>query len=577
MKINVLPESIASRIAAGEVVERPASVVKELVENALDAGAKEISVWVEKSGTSLIRVSDYGDGIAQEDLPLAVERHATSKLKEEVDLFRIATLGFRGEALPSIGSVARLEIVSRAREMDAGARLFVEGGKKSNLITAGSPYGTTVEVRDLFFNTPARRKFLRSPATELAHICDVINRLALAYGDVHFRLFHEGRTISDYVAVPELKDRLGQIFGVEIGKEMASFSRSQGGLRLAGFLSFAPASYSNSRYLMTYVNRRFVRDRTLTHAILQGYETLLMKGRYPAVVLYLEIPFEEVDVNVHPAKYEVRFRRPTEVHDGVAEGIREALRSAAKKEVSSLRARGGEDMNLQIREPSLPYAPSIPRADRPGLGSDDTIIPSADPRKREGFFTNLEILGQVLGCYIVCASERGLALIDQHAAHERVAFEKMRGDIERGKIEQQELLIPQTVELPQGEALLLERRLGLLSRLGFTVEPFGRNTFVVKAVPALLPVGDYRGMLRAVVAELVEMGHSEELRQSLEDRLMTLACHSVIRANRRLEREEILALLKGLDGIDFATQCPHGRPVLLEITPEEFERMFKRT
>ncbi len=577
MKINVLPESMASRIAAGEVVERPASVVKELVENGLDAGAKEISVWVEKSGTSLIRVTDDGDGIAQEDLSLAVERHATSKLKREEDLFRIATLGFRGEALPSIGSVARLEIVSRTREMEAGAKLRMEGGKKSNPIMAGSPYGTTVEVRDLFFNTPARRKFLRSPATELGHICDVINRLALAYGDVHFRLFHEGRIISEYVAVPELKDRLRQIFGLEIAKEMASLSRSQAGIQLTGFLSFAPASYSNSRYLMTYVNRRFVRDRTLSHAVLQGYETLLMKGRYPAVVLYLEIPLEEVDVNVHPAKYEVRFRRSTEVHDGVVEGIREALKGAAKKDVSSVGTRGGEEMNVQIREPSLPYVSLVPRASHPSLGSDDARIPPADHRKGEGFFTNLEILGQILGCYIICASERGLALIDQHAAHERVAFEKMRGDIERGEIEQQELLIPQTVELPQAEALLLERRLGLLSRLGFTLEPFGRNTFVVKAVPALLPVGDYRGMLRAVAAELVEIGHSEELRQSLEERLMTLACHSVIRANRRLEREEIRALLKGLDEIDFATQCPHGRPVLLEITQEDLERMFKRT
>lgn len=577
MKINVLPESIASRIAAGEVVERPASVVKELVENALDAGAKEISVWVEKSGTSLIRVSDDGEGITGEDLPLAVERHATSKLKEEVDLFCIATLGFRGEALPSIGSVARLEIVSRTREMEAGARLFVEGGKKSNLITAGSPYGTTVEVRDLFFNTPARRKFLRSPATELGHICDVINRLALAYGDVHFHLYHGGRKISEYVAVAHLKDRLGQIFGAEIGKEMASFSRSQGGFRLTGFLSFTPASYTNSRYLMIYVNRRFVRDRTLTHAILQGYETLLMKGRYPAVVLYLEIPFEEVDVNVHPAKYEVRFRRQTEVHDAVVKAIREALRGAAKKEASSIGTRVGEELNLQIHEPSLPYVRSRSGAGSPLVRSDLTPTPSTERRKEGGFFSNLEILGQILGCYIICDSGRGLALIDQHAAHERVAFEKMRGDIERGEIEKQELLIPQTIELPQAEAFLLEQRLELLARLGFNVEPFGRNTFVIKAVPALLPVGDYRGMLRAVVAELVEIGHSEELHQSLEEKLMTIACHSVIRANRRLEREEIHALLKGLDEIDFATQCPHGRPVLLEITQQELERMFKRT
>ncbi len=574
MKIIVLPESWISRIAAGEVVERPASVVKELVENALDAGAGELSVAVEGSGISLIRVSDDGEGIAGEDLPLALERHSTSKLRNESDLFRISTLGFRGEALPSIASISRLEIVSRTRQQEAGFRLRVEGGKKGEAVAAGCPAGTTVEVRDLFFNTPARRKFMKSPATELSHICDVVNRMALAYPNVHFRLQHAGRTLSDYVAAPQSGDRLRQVLGSEVAGTLAPFIRDKGKMKTAGFLSSAPASFSNSRYLFTYVNRRFVRDRIITHAIMQGYETLLMKGRYPAAVLYFELPFEEVDVNVHPAKYEVRFRRQAEVHEAVAEAVRAALRKEAKEPSRS--AQHGARPFPGVQERPLPYPAPSHQGEFP-LAQSGPADAAAKREAAAGFFSSLDILGQLLGCYLVCASPRGIALIDQHAAHERVAFEKMRHQLGRGEIEEQNLLIPQILELPAGEAALFEQRLGMLGHLGFTVEGFGPNTFVIKAAPALLPPGDYREAMRQMLAEFAEIGESGELRQELEERLMTIACHSVIRANRKLEREEIRALLNELDQIEFATQCPHGRPVLLEFTQEQLERMFKRT
>ena len=574
MKIIVLPESWISRIAAGEVVERPASVVKELVENSLDAGASEVSVWVEGSGTSLIRVSDNGEGIAAEDLPLALERHSTSKLQNEGDLFRISTLGFRGEALPSIASIARIEIVSRARQQEAGSRLRAEGGKKGEAVAAGCPVGTTVEVRDVFFNTPARRKFMKSPATELSHICDVVNRMALAYPSVHFRLHHGGRVLCDYVAAAEPRNRLQQVLGSEIADTLAPFNWGRGKMRITGFLSSAPSSFSNSRHLFTYVNRRFVRDRILTHAVLQGYETLLMKGRYPAVVLYFDLPFEEVDVNVHPAKYEVRFRRQSEVHDAVAEAVRDALRKEAKGPLRPAQHNAHPFPGVQERP--LPYAGPLHQR-----GLQFAPVHSAEPEgNREdvpkGFFSSLDILGQLLGCYLVCASPRGMALIDQHAAHERIAFEKMRHQLEGGEVERQSLLIPQILELPVGEAALFEQRLGVLEDLGFTIEGFGPNRFAIKAVPALLPPGDYREVIRQMLAEFAEIGQSEELRLELEERLMTIACHSVIRANRKLERQEIQALLRGLDEIDFATQCPHGRPVLLEFTQEQLERMFKR-
>ncbi len=574
-KIIVLPESWASRIAAGEVVERPASVVKELVENALDAGAREISVWIEQSGSALIRVSDDGEGIASEELSLAVERHATSKLKSEADLFRVSTLGFRGEALASIASVSKLAIVSRAREEQSGAKIGVEGGKKSDLVAAGCPVGTTVEVRGLFFNTPARRKFLRSPATELGHICDEVNRMALARCDVHFRLYHNGRVLCDFPTTAEIQDRLQQVLGPDIAGAMVSFSWTGGKIRIAGFLTSAPTSFANSRYLLTYVNGRFVRDRILTHAVLQGYETLLMKGRYPAALLFLEVPFEEVDVNVHPTKHEVRFRHQSEVHDAVVEAVRGRLRSEAR-EPALKSGSHKEQVSGQVREPPLAYSVSHGHADSRSHEFHAATIETPSDPLRGGFFSSLDILGQLFGCYLICASRRGIALIDQHAAHERIAFEKMRRQLEQGKIERQNLLIPQVLQLPISEAALLEQRRQMLEQLGFAIEEFGSTSFAITAAPALLPSGDYRETLRRMLAEIAEVGESKELRQGLEERLMTIACHSVIRAHRKLEREEMRALLSELDQIEFATQCPHGRPVLIELTQEQLERMFKR-
>ena len=576
MKIQILSDDLASRIAAGEVVERPASAVKELIENSLDAGASEIFVGVEKSGTALIRVADNGEGMDAGDLEMAVERHATSKLTVEADLFRIATLGFRGEALPSIASVSRMEIASRVKDAATAHLLRCEGGVRKELRPTAAASGTTVVVRDIFFNVPARRKFLKSPATELSHICDVINRIALAHPAVHFRLEHDARTIADYAAVGQARDRLQQVLGREVVKDIAPFSWHDSELSVQGFLSAAPASFPNARYLYTYVNRRYVRDKVLTHAVLQGYENLLMKGQYPAVVLFLHLPFEDVDINVHPAKYEVRFRRQSEVHAAVASGVRHALRQAAREpaaRASFTRSAAFTGVN----EGAQPYQ----------MGSSITVQSFARPtpadfsmpfrmNQSEGYFSSLQILGQILGCYIVCVSAHGLALIDQHAAHERVAFEKLRRQLETGQVSTQVLLLPQTVELNAGEMSLVEANFETLKSFGFTLEPFGAGAYAVTEAPALLPEGDYTELLRQMVADLADVDTSTKLRIHLEDRLATIACHSVIRANRALEFDEIGALLRELDQIDFATQCPHGRPVLMEISREELERMFKR-
>ncbi|HEX7232234.1 MAG TPA: DNA mismatch repair endonuclease MutL [Candidatus Binatia bacterium] len=576
MKIKVLSNELASRIAAGEVVERPASAVKELIENSLDAGASEIFVSVEKSGTALIRVVDNGEGMDAEDLEIAVERHATSKLSLEPDLFRIATLGFRGEALPSIASVSRMEIASRAKDATTAHSLCCEGGSRKELRPTAAAPGTTVIVRDIFFNVPARRKFLKSPATELSHICDVINRIALAYPAVHFHLAHDQRTIADYAGVGQAGDRLQQVWGRELVKDIAPFYWREREVSVHGFLSAAPASFPNLRYVYTYVNRRYVRDKVLTHAVLQGYENLLMKGKYPAVVLFLDLPFEDVDVNVHPAKYEVRFRRQGEVHTAVASAVRDALKQAAKEPVVRTSFTRPAEPFQGVSEAALPYRIESSAPQSFAHPSDNNFIIPPTTTEHDGFFSALQILGQILGCYIVCTSAQGLVLIDQHAAHERVAFERLRRQLATGQVSAQALLLPQTLELNAGEISLVEANLETLRSFGFVLEPFGPSAYAIREAPALLPEGDYTQLLRQMVADLAEVDTSTKLRMHLEERLATIACHNVIRANRALELEEIEALLRDLDHIDFATQCPHGRPVLVEISREELERMFKR-
>lgn len=585
MKIAMLPDGLIDRIAAGEVVERPASVVKELLDNALDAGAGEISVLVEGNGTSRIKVSDDGEGIAFEDLALAFERHSTSKIRSEADLAEIATMGFRGEALPSIASVALVEMASRPASQEAGGRVRVENGRKGTPAAAGCPPGTSVEVRDLFYHVPARLKFMKSPRTEVKHVADVVDRVALAHPSVHFRLHHGGKRLADYAAATRLRDRVRQVLG-EAASDLTQFSLSREHVRCTGFASQAPKSFGNSRYMVTFVNRRFVRDKLLTHAVLKAYDTLLMKGRFPAAVLYLELPCGYVDVNVHPAKTEVRFRRQSEIYETVLSAVRGALQSAA--EGGSLLGHATDPGALPapagVREPVPDYrGAAVPPG--PGLefrGSFPSPVGAglrtAEPRARaeSGGFSSLTVVGQVLGCYILCHGDPGMVLIDQHAAHERIAFQRMHDDLEQGRIERQELLMPQVMELSAAESMILEERLGALERAGFTVEPFGRNTFSLRAVPALLAEGDYRHAVRAMVGEFAETGRSGELHRGFRERLMTIACHSVIRANRTLEKAEMEALLRELDETDFATQCPHGRPVTVRFSRGQLERMFRR-
>ena len=469
--------------------------------------------------------------------------------------------------------------------------MAVDGGKKGEVHAAAAALGTTIEIRDIFYNTPARRKFLKAPATELSHVCDVVNRLALANPQVHFRLQHDGRTVADYVAVKQERDRLQQVLGIDVAKSLKPLSFTQGDMTVSGFLSTAPTSFPNTRYLFTFVNRRFVRDKVLTHAVLQGYDTLLMKGQYPAVVLFLKIPYAEVDVNVHPAKYEVRFRRQSDVHETVSRSVRSALQRDAKVPGGVAPTDGTATLSQPWRpvygyasraspavgEAALDYSTrGLTNAEPMRLRGEMFPVPPHERQLQAGFFSSLTIHDQILGCYLVCSTTDRMILIDQHAAHERIAFERLRHQLQANAVERQDLLIPQTVELSAGEIMMLEQKLDVLERHGFSLEPFGPSSFAITSVPALLPEGDYTQLVRQMVAELAEVDTSSRLRQHLEERLATMACHSVIRANRKLEPDEMRALLRELDQVEFATQCPHGRPVLVELSRDELERMFKR-
>lgn len=604
-RVRLLPPEVAGQIAAGEVVERPASVVKELVENALDAAARRIVVELEGAGSGLIAVVDDGEGMSAEDAVCAFSRHATSKVATLDDLQRITTLGFRGEALASIAAVSCTTLVTR-REGESGAtEVRVEHGRILETRAAGAPPGTRVEVADLFGNTPARRKFLKAPATEVAHVNELVTRMALAFPNVGFILRHAGRTLIELAGVEDPFERVRQVFGDERAHAMSSvLSRGSAGC-VYGWLSDAHLTFPTPRQIYTYVNRRYVRDKLVSHALVAGYSTLLMHGRYPAAVLFLDVPPEEVDVNVHPAKSEVRFRRGGAVHELISRGVQTRLREqgqvhlaptfaaqpgafpggAPPGRISTLRladwpgtqgvSSGGAAFGAGQFETFQRHAVAVPFE----LSSFPVppAPPQTNPRDPTGFFSSLRVVGQVFEGYLVCQQQNNLVLIDQHAAHERVTFENLRTAYGRGSVPSQQLLVPAVVEVGPREAALLHERLGELEALGFEVEPFGGTSFSIRSVPALLSDCDPAGLLRDVAEELVEVGRSRRLADAAESVLARLACHSAVRVGQSLDGQQIRALLAAMDRVDFASNCPHGRPAYIRFSRADLERWFKRT
>jgi DNA mismatch repair protein MutL len=592
--IRILPPEIASQIAAGEVVERPASVVKELLENALDAGARNITITVEGAGKTLLELADDGQGIPAPELPLAVERYATSKLTRADDLFHILTLGFRGEALASIGSISRLTLTSALPGQPAGARIKIDAGHATPLETVGAPQGTVVRVENLFYNVPARLKFLKADTTERRQIDSLVTRYAIAYPQVRFRLAQEGRLSLQTSGKGDRREVLGILYGPEVARQMLEVNAEYEHFRLTGYTSPTSLTRSNRSEITFFVNGRWVQDPALTSALIQAYHTLLMVGRFPMAVLFVELPPEMVDVNVHPTKAEVRFRDRDQVFADVARSVRRALLAHAPV----------PEVNTQLRwaspQTSEGWAPSSGERRAPETSDvwGRTIDPAWDmPREPEAEpdwhpdqpsaantppqpelptdrVPLLRLVGQVATSYLIAEGPDGLYLIDQHAAHERILFEKFMS--QRGRdIPAQRLLEPAPVELPPHQTRLLEGQLLLLGKLGFQVEEFGRNTFLVRALPVILTGLDPRAALRVLVEDFEE--DETPLQAEIEAKIIARVCkRAAVKAGQILSPDEQRALLRDLESCASPRTCPHGRPTMIHLSVDLLERQFGR-
>lgn len=645
--VVVLDDQTINRIAAGEVVERPAAAVKELIENSLDAGASRVEVEIEMGGRKLIRVRDDGTGMGREDAMLALQRHATSKISTASDLFEIRTMGFRGEAMPSIASVSRMELVSRPAESETGVRIVIEGGEIKSVEEIGAPVGTSITVRDLFYNVPARLKFLKTVPTELGHILETVMRYAFAYPHVSFRLIHEKQELlftpgnSDPVAV------VAAVWGRDIARSMVALDHSIKGIHVTGLISPPHATRPTRQHQLFYVNRRPVRNKTLTAALDESYKSLTPEKRYPACVIMVELEPKLVDVNVHPAKIEVKFQREGDLFEAVYHAVRNALLehgmipSAIPQEKAGSREWGMESgqsapVSTPHGSPSRPQTPAssggrftVPDAEtlhsillqRAGLDSpgetavdiqdpfadlqpeqadpgeipeperevvtspvpqtgtlpsiDDTVIPSHLPFG--DLLDGLQILGQIADTFIVASTRKGLVIIDQHVAHERVLYEQLCGVKGSAPIPRQHLLEPDTLTLDKRSALLLSEKMDELNRIGFELEAFGADTFLVRAIPAALVGRNYMQALRDMVDELVELSVTKRLPVAREQIWTTTSCKMAVKAGDPLNMPEMKRLIEDLARTENPYLCPHGRPITLTLTWDELEKRFKRT
>lgn len=599
MRIHPLSIQLVNQIAAGEVVERPASVVKELLENSLDAGATRIEVDVEQGGVKLIRVRDNGSGIHRDDLALALSRHATSKISNLDELEAVTSMGFRGEALPSIASVSRLQLISREQGSDSGWMLSSDG---SSEITppqpASHPTGTTIEVRDLFYNTPARRKFLRTDKTELAHIDQLVKRLALSRFDVAFHLRSNRRetmTLPVALMQPEKERRIAELLGPAFLEQSFNMRNEAAGLVLTGWVAHPTFSRSQADMQYFYVNGRSVRDKLVTHAVRQAYRDVLFHGRHPAYVLFLELDPRLVDVNVHPTKHEVRFRDGRMMHDFLFRSLHRTLAESSpgfqvdRSTGEIVAAEGTEAAGPTLRSALSPASKPSPqqtpfrfkvREQRSGYQAGFAMqmpAPQGEAPEREGATPPLGYaLAQLKGIYILAENESGLVLVDMHAAHERITYERLKQSLSERQLGSQPLLVPLAVAVSRREADLAEEHSALFKRLGMAVDRIGDETLVVREVPVLLQGTDSERLLRDLLADLVVFGNSERVESEIDKVLATMACHSSVRANRRLSIAEMNALLRDMERTERSDQCNHGRPTWSQLALDDLDKLFMR-
>lgn len=563
MTIQILSPDVISKIAAGEVVERPASVVKELIENSLDAGATQISIEASGGGTQLIRVSDNGSGIAEDEIELAFERHATSKITSEVDLESISSLGFRGEALPTIASVAEVSVLTRYRGDMAGTAINLENGKVIGKTAQGCPQGTTVTVRNLFGNVPARLKFLKSASTESSHISQIVTQLSLAFPEVKFTLVINGRTGLRSPGNGSLRDALMEVYGLETAKAMLEITGGGGSVR--GFVSPSSVSRSNRDYLSFFVNRRWVQSRMLNFAVEEAYQNMLMTGKHPIVALNILLPPGDIDVNVHPTKREVKFLNEREVFTAVQRAVRETL--VGFSPVPSMR--------IVPSLPDFPVPTPIPFPATSGLKSTapdiHTSLLSHQP-ETPARLPILRVIGQLQNSYILAEGPDGMYIIDQHAAHERIRFEKIRRGQETKHVEVQGLLEPMSIDLTAHQVELVDLHGGILAESGFTLERFGERTWLLRAVPAFLN----REKIIPVLQEILDFLGEAQQSEWQERIAASLACHGAIKAGQVLDRREMEELLRQLEETASPRTCPHGRPTMISISTAHLEKEFGR-
>ena len=582
MPIQQLPSHLINQIAAGEVVERPASVVKELVENSLDAGARSVQIDIVSGGQKLIRVRDDGKGIDRDELMLALSRHATSKISSLDDLEAVASLGFRGEALPSIASVARLSLISRTSESGSAWQVEADSGKISAPAPAAHPEGATVEVHDLFYNTPARRRFLRTERTEYSHIEKWVRRLALSRPEVAFTLTHNRRVVLNLAAAGSEethRQRVASVCGDAFAEQCVYIERDTDGIALSGWIGLPTFNRSQPDLQYWFVNGRSISDKTLSHAVRHAYRDVLFHGRYPAYVLNLTVDPASVDANAHPAKHEVRFRDGRKVHGVVSQAIEVALQDT--------RPGGHSVAPIPMTRDSVFNQGLMPLSGRPSTSAVRETLASYRAMAGAPSFAaaseeaaDIPPLGfaiaQLGGIYILAENNEGLVLVDMHAAHERIVYEKLKRGYEDRELVRQPLLVPETIAVAESEAELVEQSGHLLEKLGLVVDRSGPASLTVREVPALLKNADAESLLRDVLADLSESGQSSRIDDVSDDYLATMACHYSVRANRLLTLEEMNALLREMETTERADQCNHGRPTWTVITLSELDRLFLR-
>ncbi|MFQ5328666.1 MAG: DNA mismatch repair endonuclease MutL [Thermodesulfobacteriota bacterium] len=608
-KIRVMAPELAGKIAAGEVVERPSSVVKELVENAIDAGAGRIAIHIKDGGKLSIKIVDDGEGMTRSDALIAFERHATSKIMSEDDLESLVTMGFRGEALPSIASVSEVELLTKVRGSVSGTVVKVRGSKVAEVADHGAADGTSIEVNNLFFNTPARRKFLRSAMTEFGHIKDVVERIALACPSIGFQLSN-GRNLVLNSPPTGREERIRDVLSRYKEMELMPVEFSGDHLEISGVLSTPDLSLATTKGFYVYVNQRLVRDKGINRAIINGVRGLFMDGRFPVAILYIAVSPADVDINVHPAKSEVRFRLPVEVYREMSRAISDAFLSGALsrgsqssegREVRELSGeyggsyRGGFERGDSFRPPgsgsggyggNSGYGDYGARdGDARGVRGDldeepsDGLLPFANRsgEAKNPHFLDMEVVGQLWGEYLICSREDEFYIIDQHAAAERVLFEKLKGEYYAdGCATSQLLLVPEVIELSPVEHEFFANLLSFLTRLGFTIEPFGGTTFIIKAIPTILSGKRCQSLIKDLVEEMATIGVSSRVEERIEEVLQRIACHGVIRGPRDLPREEARSLLAQMSETDLSSHCPHGRPSVKVFSKGDLEVMFKR-